>query len=77
MGHLDMTIVFTDEELRFLKEEFALSPEQADALSEDELLGIGDECFDIELEGELRDGSKMPDRCGAAAGIVSKVNELF
>ena len=72
-----MTISFTQEELRFLKEEFALSPEQVDALSDDELLGIGDECFDIELEGDLQDGSRMPNRCGVAASIVTKINELY
>lgn len=72
-----MTISFTQEELRFLKEEFALSPEQVDALSDDELLGIGDECFDIELEGDLQDGNKMPNRCGVAASIVTKINELY
>ena len=72
-----MRIDFTAEELRFLREEFGLTPEQVEAMTDDELLEIADECFDIELEGELRDGSKMPDRCGAAAGIVSKVNELF
>ena len=70
-------MIWTQEELQFLKEEFNLSEEQVSALSEDELLGIGDECFDIELEGDLRDGSKMPDRCGIAASIVTKINELF
>ena len=68
---------FTQAELQFLAEEFGLTPERIPELSDDELLEIADECFDIELEGELRDGSKMPDRCGIAASIVSKVNELF
>lgn len=72
-----MAMIWTQEELQFLKEEFNLSEEQVSELSEDELLGIGDECFDIELEGDLQDGSKMPDRCGIAASIVTKINELF
>ena len=72
-----MKIEFTQEELRFLEKEFDLTPQKAGELSDDELLEIADACFDIELEGELTDGSKMPDRCGIAAGIVSKVNELF
>ena len=72
-----MKIDFTGEELRFLNEEFGLSQQRISELSEDELLELADECFDIELEGELRDGATMPDRCGIAASIVSKVNELF
>lgn len=72
-----MKIDFSDAELRLLKEEFGLTEQRLLEFTDDELLELADECFDIELEGELRDGSKMPDRCGAAAGIVSKVNELF
>ena len=37
---------------------------------------IADQCFDIELEGDLSDGSKMPDRCGIAAGIMDKLAQL-
>ena len=53
-------IVFTDRELEFLQKEFDLSAEN----------------FDIELEGDLSDGSKMPDRCGIAAGIMDKLAQL-
>ena len=56
-------IVFTDRELEFLQKEFDLSAENIAALSEDEWMEIADQCFDIELEGDLSDGSKMPDRC--------------
>ncbi len=64
---------FTEKELEFLEKEFGLSPERVDALSDDELLELADQCFDIELEGDLQDGSKMPDRCAVAAGIMDKI----
>ena len=66
-------IVFTDRELEFLQKEFDLSAENIAALSEDEWMEIADQCFDIELEGDLSDGSKMPDRCGIAAGSSEQV----
>ena len=69
-------IVFTDRELEFLQKEFDLSAENIAALSEDEWMEIADQCFDIELEGDLSDGSKMPDRCGIAAGIMDKLPQL-
>ena len=72
-----MRIDFTAQELELLKKEFGLSKERIPTLTDDELLEIADECFDIELEGELQSGSTMPDRCGVAAGIVSKVNDMF
>lgn len=64
---------FTEKELVFLEKEFGLSPEDVNALSEDDLLELADRCFDIELEGDLQDGSKMPDRSGVAAGIMDKI----
>lgn len=67
-------VTFTDRELQFLKSEFGLGPEAAGALTENELLDLSDRCFDIELEGDLSDGNKMPDRCGIAAGIVDKLS---
>ena len=69
-------IVFTDRELEFLQKEFDLSAENIAALSEDEWMEIADQCFDIELEGDLSDGSKMPDRCGIAAGNMDKLAQL-
>lgn len=69
-------IVFTDRELEFLQKEFDLSAEDIAALSEDEWMEIADQCFDIELEGDLSDGSKMLDRCGIAAGIMDKLAQL-
>lgn len=69
-------IVFTDRELEFLQKEFDLSAENIAALSEDEWMEIADQCFDIELEGDLSDGSKMSDRCGIAAGIMDKLAQL-
>lgn len=69
-------IVFTDRELEFLQKEFDLSAENIAALSEDEWMEIADQCFDIELEGDLSDGSKMPDRCGIAARIMDKLAQL-
>lgn len=69
-------IVFTDRELEFLQKEFDLSAENIAALSEDEWMEIADQCFDIELEGDLSDGSKMPDRCGIAAGIMDKLAQF-
>lgn len=69
-------ISFTDKELEFLRKEFGLDRQAVDALSTDELMEIADQCFDIELEGDLSDGSKMPDRCGIAAGIMDKLSQL-
>ena len=69
-------IVFTDRELESLQKEFDLSAENIAALSEDEWMEIADQCFDIELEGDLSDGSKMPDRCGIAAGIMDMLAQL-
>lgn len=69
-------ISFTDKELEFLRKEFGLDRQAVDALSTDERMEIADQCFDIELEGDLSDGSKMPDRCGIAAGIMDKLSQL-
>ncbi len=69
-------IAFTEKELEFLKKEFGLSAEKALGLSEDELMELADRCFDIELEGDLSDGSKMPDRCGIASGIMDKISQI-
>lgn len=69
-------IAFTDRELEFLQKEFDLSAENIAALSEDEWMEIADQCFDIELEGDLSDGSKMSDRCGIAVGIMDKLAQL-
>ncbi len=70
-----MTMKFTEKELEFLEKEFGMTGEQAVNLSEDELLELEDRLFDIELEGDLQDGSKMPDRCGIASGLVDKLNQ--
>lgn len=67
-------ITFSEKELEFLEREFHLTPEQAAQLSDDELLDLSDRCFDIELEGDLLDGKKMPDRCGIASGIVDRIS---
>ncbi len=69
-------IAFTEKELEFLKREFGLSAEKALGLSEDELMELADRCFDIELEGDLSDGSKMPDRCGIASAIMDKISQI-
>ena len=52
-----------------------MSAEQAAALSDDALMDLADQCFDIELEGDLSDGSKMPDRCGIASAIMDKISQ--
>ena len=69
-------MTFTEKELEFLEKELGITQAQAAALSEDELLELGDQCFDIELEGDLQDGSKMPDRCAVAAGIMDKISQM-
>ncbi len=69
-------IVFTERELEFLEKEFGLSAAKAAGLSEDKLMELADRCFDIELEGDLSDGSKMPDRCGIASAIMDKINQI-
>ncbi|SDZ78682.1 hypothetical protein SAMN02745687_00436 [Lachnospiraceae bacterium NK3A20] len=65
---------FNDRQLDFLKAEFGKTREDVDAMSEDELLELSDACFDIELEGDIGEGSKMPDRCGIAASIVDLIS---
>lgn len=67
-------MTFTEKELEFLNREFGMTAEHAMHLSDEELLELEDGCFDIELEGDLKSGSKMPDRCGIAAGILDKLN---
>lgn len=69
-------ISFTEKELEFLEKEFGLSRQAVAELSSDELMELADQCFDIELEGDLSDGSKMPDRCGIASGIMDKLSQL-
>ena len=70
-------MIFTGKQYMFLEKEFGLSREAVDAMTEDELLELADRCFDIELEGDLQDGSKMPDRCGIAAELVDRFNAAF
>lgn len=65
---------FSKKQYDFLEKEFGLSEKDCDAMTEDELLELSDRCFDIELEGDLMSGSKMPDRCGMAASIVDTIN---
>lgn len=71
-----MDMHFTDQELAFLQVELGYTAEDLANPEEDLLLEIGDRCFDIELEGDLGDGSKMPDRCGIAAGIYQRISEM-
>ncbi len=71
-----MDIKLTKRQKQFLQQEFGIDPEKADTLSGDEWYTIQDRCFDIELEGDLADGSKMPDRCGIASELVSLIAEL-
>ncbi len=66
---------FTDEQLRFLAAEFGYSKETAASLIEDELLELSDRCFDIELEGDLRDSKTVSRRCRIASEIVTMINE--
>lgn len=70
-------MTFTEQELLFLEKEFGISREEAVSLEGDALLELADRCFDIELEGDLQDGSKMPDRCGIAAELVDRINGAF
>ncbi len=65
---------FTDREYEFLQKEFSKDRAAVDAMTEDDLYELADACFEIELEGDIRDGSKMPDRCGIAADIMTKIN---
>ncbi len=69
-------MTFTEKELEFLQREFGITREAAGRLGDEQLLELADRCFDIELEGDLRDGSKMPDRCGIASRILDKLNEI-
>lgn len=67
---------FTEKELAFIEQELGYTADDIENGGEDILLEIQDQCFDIELEGDLQDGSKMPDRCGIAAGIYQKLSEM-
>ena len=68
---------FTEEQLHFLAEEFGIASTRAGQLTEDELLEIGDQCFDIELEGELKDSKIVSKRCRIAGELVTMINEEF
>ena len=71
----EKTVTFTDEQKKFLIEVLEYKPEELAGeigqMEEDFLLEMADRCFDVELEGDLTDGSKMPDRCRIAADIYS------
>lgn len=69
-------MTFTDKELAFIEQEFGYTADDIENGGEDLLLEIQDLCFDIELEGDLQDGSKMPDRSGIAAGIYQRLAEM-
>lgn len=67
---------FTEKEYAFLKNEFGYSKEDVDGFSEDELLDIGDNCFDIETDETLAAGDgKISERGEIAAALVTKINE--
>ena len=71
----EQTVTFTDEQKNFLIKVLGYKPEELAGeigqMEEDFLLEMADRCFDVELEGDLTDGSKMPDRCRIAADIYS------
>lgn len=71
----EQTVTFTDEQKKFLIKVLGYKPEELAGeigqMEEDFLLEMADRCFDVELEGDLTDGSKMPDRCRIAADIYS------
>ena len=68
-------MIFTDEQKKFLTKVLGYQPEELAGeigqMEEDFLLEMADRCFDVELEGDLTDGSKMPDQCRIAAEIYS------
>ncbi len=70
---------FNEEQIRFLEKylgiEHAALTGPLEEMDEDFLLEIGDRCFDLELEGDIADGSKMPDHCRIAADIYSLIND--
>ena len=71
----EKTVKFTDEQKKFLVKVLAYNPEdltgEIGQMEEDFLLEMADRCFDVELEGDLADGPKMPDQCRIAADIYS------
>ncbi len=69
---------FTGEQIRFLTEilhydEASVGGELED-IDEDFLLELGDRCFDVELEGDLRDERKVPEACRIASDIYTMLN---
>ena len=72
---MEKTVTFTDEQKKFLTKVLGYQPEELAGeigqMEEDFLLEMADRCFDVELEGDLTDGSKMPDQCRIAADIYS------
>lgn len=66
---------FNKEELDFLEKEFGLSEKDLAEISEDDLLGIGDQCFEIETEEVLAAGGGELSEWGeTAAALVTKIN---
>ena len=71
----EKNVIFTDEQKKFLTKVLGYQPEELAGeigqMEEDFLLEMAVRCFDVELEGDLTDGSKMPDQCRIAADIYS------
>jgi len=70
-----MAMTYTKEELDFLEKEFGLSEKDLAEISEDDLLDIGDQCFEIETEEVLAaSGGELSERGETAAALVTKIN---
>ncbi|MDD5940564.1 MAG: hypothetical protein PUC46_07315 [Lachnospiraceae bacterium] len=69
---------FSEEQIRFLTEILHYDESEVkgplEDMDEDFLLELGDRCFDVELEGDLRDEKKVPDACRIASDIYTMLN---
>ena len=70
-------MTFNEEQMDFLIEEFARSRHSIENASDDELLEMADELFDIELEEDLLDTKVRSRRARLAGEIVTLINQEF
>lgn len=68
-------IRFTPEQQQFIEKQFGIPAQQLAGLRGDDLLTLQDECFDIELEGDLKsEGKGLSKRSRIASEIISLID---
>ena len=66
---------FSDKDYKFLKAEFGLDKESVDSLTDDELIKLQDECFEIEGEEVVKAGNgELSERGEIATRLVDVIH---